>query len=65
VAELECEITIENIIHKGVAELAANVMDKFGIAIDRVGIDWIDVSSAGGRSKAIIKQLTIITTMNG
>lgn len=60
-ADLNCNIHVVDIIHKGIAELVQSVMDKTGVAVNVVRIRWIDVSSAGERAKGIIDSIEVET----
>lgn len=45
-ARLEAKISVEKTVHSAFAELAQNIANEYGVQVNSVTFDWLDMSTA-------------------
>lgn len=44
-AKLEAQISVEKTVHSAFAELAQNIANEYGVQVNSVRFDWLDMST--------------------
>lgn len=44
-AELKMKVSVEKAIHSSLQDILQKIWDEFGVRVDDLSADWIDVSS--------------------
>lgn len=56
----DIKVTIEQAIHKTVADLLQKIADEYGIRIEQISARWIDASTVG-EDRAIVREVELQT----
>ena len=57
----KADITIEAVIHKELQNLAETVNKRFGLRINSVDFEWLEVVPVGKATNAILLDVTMTT----
>jgi hypothetical protein len=49
----EIKVSVEQAIHKAMADLVQDISEEYGIYINDAHFDWLDVSSTGERTLSL------------